>query len=243
MTATPDPRMPSLFAQIAQGVRGILPVLFAGTGIVALSGILPEGPVSGILSLVISMVATALVAYAATLFVLSDGAVAGSEAMGRIRSRSGQVFAMAWVFPFLVLLLVEGIVREVSGGGQSASGRNPASFIGLIEALVFLLALARYGTVYPAIAGGGDASLAAAGARGPGGPVFWRLLGASFFGGAILTMVLVFLAIGGSVTGAGPFALSVVMRMVSVFGTLCIVVAMAVILCNAYRGLYAVRAS
>jgi len=235
--------VPSLFAQIVQGVRGILPVLFAGTGIVALSGVLPDGPVLRILPLVIAMVAAALVAYAASLFVLSDGSVTGSEAMGRVRSQSGQVFAMAWVFPPLFLMLVEGIAQEIFGRGESMAGQNPVSFMSLIEGIVFLLALARYGTVYPAIADGGDASLAAAGARGPGGPVFWRLLGASFFGVAILTAVLVFLSIGGSMMGAGSFALSVVMRMVSVFCTLCIVVATAVILCNAYRGLYAVRAS
>jgi len=229
--------LPSLYAQTIDVVRGILPVLLAGAGVIALTGIVPDAPVLRSLAFIVATLAGAMVAYAACLFVLSRGAVAGSEAFPLARSGSGVLFIMAWIFPPLLLLLVETILSEAIGAGEGA-----ITYLSVVDGLIFLFLLARYGTVYPAIVDRGDPSLVAAGERVPTGAVFWRLLGASLFGVAVLLGILVLFFILDAISPPGiGFAVAVLTRLATFACILSIFVAMVVVLCNAYRGAYGPR--
>lgn len=225
---------PSLYAQTITVVRGIAPVLLAGAGVIALSGIVPDMPILRSLTFLVATLAGAVVAHAACLFVLSGGAVAGSDALALTRSGPGILFVMAWMLPPLLLFLFETVMREGVGVGE-----DTLVLLAFLDGLVFLFLLARYGTVYPAILDGADPSLAAAGGRVPTGAVFWRLFGASLFGVAVLFGLLVFFFILDTVTPPGTgFALGVVMRLATYACVLSVFVAIVVVLCNAYRGAY-----
>jgi len=229
--------LPSLYAQTVEVVRGILPVVFACAGFIALAGLIPDAPVLRIFGFIAANLAIAVTAYATCLFVLSDGAVRGNRALSLLLSGFGTMFVMAWILPPLIFFLLELVGDHVLRISNATS-----IFLSMTYVFTLLFLLARYGTVYPALVDGGDPSLAAAGERVPTGAVFWRLLGASLFGIGILIAITIAAFIVDTANPPGKdFVLTVVVRFAGLVGILGIFVAMTAVFCNAYRGAYGPR--
>lgn len=144
-------------------------------------------------------------------------------------------FIAAYALPMVVTLGVDAITAAVFGEKSVTT-----AFFGLLTGTVFLVGLARYGTVLPAIVEGGDTSLKIASTRSRLWPVLGRMLAVSAVGAMVaIAVIMVFAIVAMTVGGAVNGLLLIVANFLVIASIVCTLITTGVILCNAYRGSYA----
>ncbi len=229
-----------LYAQTMRTIVSIRMLFVAAVLATAALGAIPDVPVLRLPLMFCGTLVDAAVFAASCLVLLSGGAASGLVLLRRVDARTATLFAMAYLFPDVALSLLDALSVFV-GSGLTA--------LAMIAAFVaFLVLLARYGTVYPAILAGGDVSLGTARARVRADRVFWRLVGVLLFVVAVTAMAFLVTLLATTVfemgggTDTQPLAAILSYLLMSVVTTGASV-ATAVILCNAYRGVYPPEAS
>lgn len=234
---TVEPGVPGgLFRQTMTVIGKILPIFALGVVVTTLLEI--ASPDTGFLAMAIFVVSTLLdtaIAYAACHYMLfrdSRAVLAG------LLSGSASLFIAAWALPYLLAGLFFVIVAMATGDNL-----NAILIVATGTFLLIMFLVARYGTFYPALIDGGNLSLRAAARRVRTGKVFWRLLGVVLLGGGLITMAILVAPTSLSGEPLIGFLSGAPLHFMTGCVGLCMSVATAVILCNAYRGLYADRAS
>lgn len=226
MDDTPDTALAQAL-QTLVGVRVVAAFCIALASVVAMAGVsLPMLPdvVAGLLEAAIM----AVLAFAAYRYFLTDG----REVLSLSAILAAPAFVLLLQLEIFVTLLIQII------GGLFQVSAVPGFAVAVLWVL-FLVGLARYGTVFPAAVMGGDASLEAAQARGTTRPLVWRLLAAQLL---LIFMISSLILLPGTAFERGfgvgeklglaimtPFSVAL-----SGFGT----VLVAVILSKAYQGRY-----
>lgn len=217
-------------AQALLILRDIRPVAIACIGGQALAIFLSLavfGDIGNVVHLFASGTITAIVGFTAMRSFLSGGRAAILSPIDCFRERRFGTY--------LQLSLIVTIASEISWRLLDAGGS--LGLVGGFGAVATLIALASYGTVFPAIVEGGDTSLDAARGRHAIGALFWRLLAAEGLALVLISgpVLLAGMALQDSVDSTvGLAVMAPIMAAISVF----ITVLIAVILAKAYQGRY-----